>query len=327
MTPIPEEGHYLAWATSLLASSTFVGMWAGSVLGGLACDAIGPGRVMITSLTLLSIGGVAPIYSPGLAIGARMICGLAICTVYQAANTYVAEWVTTSRRSTYLSMLHVWIAIGGVTTTLLAVALQTQQASYRVLLGINSTPPLVILVLTGRFVTHSESPRWLLVSGAPGACDKVLRRIARAGGGLAMTDAAGRRDSHGSSTEDHAPSLPPIELSVYAACASTSSSGHGAAVSDGAATSSSGHGARALDGSISSQQVPRRFTPRARCAELIALWRLHAFGTVLSFCLNFGSKGSEIWSAGLSRRGASAPSRASSTSAHSSARSAATSST
>ena len=39
--------------------------------------------------------------------------------------------VVTSRRSTYLSMLHVWIAVGGVASTLLAVALE--QHGFRLL--------------------------------------------------------------------------------------------------------------------------------------------------------------------------------------------------
>ena len=33
MTTIPVEGNYEPWATSMLASSMFAGMWAGSVLG------------------------------------------------------------------------------------------------------------------------------------------------------------------------------------------------------------------------------------------------------------------------------------------------------
>ena len=44
------EGHYSTWATSMLASSMFIGMWIGSFVGGVACDAIGPGRVMQLSL-------------------------------------------------------------------------------------------------------------------------------------------------------------------------------------------------------------------------------------------------------------------------------------
>lgn len=284
MTPIPTEGNYTTWATSLLASSTFAGMWAGSVLGGLACDAIGPGRVMTGSLVLLTIGGAAPIYSPSIAIAARTLCGIALCSVYQAANTYVAEWVATSRRSTYLSMLHVWIAVGGVVTTLLAVALQTQQAGYRVLLGINSTPPLLVLVLTFRFVSLSEAPRWLLVTGAPGTCDKMLRRIARSGGGLAMTDAAGGHGG-GSSDDDALPTLPKIVPSIEAA---PSAEGSGVGLPSTRTANSDDSGAPPAAAS-------RRFTPRARCIELLALWRLHAFGMALSFCLNFGSKGSEIW--------------------------------
>ena len=264
MTTIPIEGDYEPWATSMLASSMFAGMWAGSVLGGIACDALGPGRVMLASLVLLCAAGFMPVALPSLAITARVLCGVAICAVYQAANTYVAEWVVTSRRSTYLSALHVFIACGGVATTLLAVYLQAREASWRTLLAINSTPPLLVLALTYRFVSAAEAPRWLLVSGPPGKCERVMRRIALSGGSLIMRT--------GDGADDQA-TLPPIALQLEGANSAVAT-------------------ARAPTACAA---APRRFSVRARCTEMLSLWRLHAFGCALSFCLNFGSKGSEIW--------------------------------
>lgn len=47
--------------------------------------------------------------------------------------------------------------------------------------------------------------------------------------------------------------------------------------------------------SSSSSPSPRRFSARARCAEMLSLWPIFLFACALSLCLNFGSKGSEIW--------------------------------
>ena len=121
LQPIAEDGGFTTAAVSMLAASTFTGMWNGSFVGGVACDALGPGRVMLMSLLCLGFAGVAPVFSTAMAISARTAVGFSLCATYQAANTYVAESVVTSRRSSYLSMLHVFIALGGLSTTLLAV--------------------------------------------------------------------------------------------------------------------------------------------------------------------------------------------------------------
>ena len=284
---IPDEGNYSKWATSMLASAIFAGMWVGSVVGGLACDAIGPGRVICGCLVLLAVAGVAPALSTPIAIPARFVCGMALCAVYQATNTYVAEWVVTRRRSTYLSMLHIGIATGGLTTTTIAIILQWQSASWRLLLILNSCPPLLVLFGASRFLLAHEAPRWLLVSGKPGACDRLLRRIALRQGGLALRDGAtssSSGSSNYSSDESSSFQLPKISLQLD----------HGKAevgeveveMSPAAAASSTSSPA-----TLSS----RRFSFRSRLYELLALWRLHAFGCALAFCLNFGSKGTEIW--------------------------------
>ena len=168
MGPLTDEGGYSEWAVAALASSVFAGMWVGSVAGGLLSDAIGPGRVMVLMVVLVGLAGAAPALLPTLAICARFLVGLSLCAIYQAANTYVAESVVAERRSTYLSMLHAAIALGGLTTTLLAVGLQAS-GNWRLLLLLNSSPPLAVLLGGARFILRSESPRWLLVSGRPGA--------------------------------------------------------------------------------------------------------------------------------------------------------------
>ena len=288
------EGNYAPWEKSLLATSMFAGMMAGSLVGGVLSDVFGPGRVMMASVISLSLSGVMPIASAtiGMAATARMVVGLSLCAIYQAANTFVAESIITSRRTAFLSVLHIAIALGGLSTTLLALALQGR--SWRVLLALNSAPSLLVLAGAGCFVCRSESPRWLLISGPPGACEQLLSRIAQESGALSMREAP----------------LPPILVQRASdggsGCGNVGDSSSGTGVSgadndcdgsgggDGCSTTA---GQVTWDGGGSGRETVMtvRFSPRRRLAELMGLWRLHAYGCTLSFCLNFGSKGSEIW--------------------------------
>ena len=305
MEPLATEGAYSELAVSALASSVFAGMWVGSFVTGVFADAVGPGRVMMLCLVLVSLAGVAPALLPALAIGSRFLVGLGLCGIYQTASTYVAESVVTHRRSIYLSMLHAAIALGGLTSTLLAVGLQTAGQGWRTLLALNSSPALAVLLLSARFVLRHESPRWLLISGTPGACDQLLRRLAREGSGLAMQ--GGQGGHHGS--EHGSEQLPPLSLQCdEPQCDEPSASGEIAGEIAGEMGGAGGrmsgfdeteNHAEAEPAPASRSAKPRLLSVRrascGRSAELVSYWRLHTLGCMLSFCLNFGSKGSEIW--------------------------------
>ena len=136
-----------------------------------------------------------------------------------------------------------------------------------------------------------------------------MRRIAREGGGLAMKGSeeplpplslqfeGGRRSSGGSGGSGGGRRTEATSSSSSSCCCSASSSASADGGADGGAD---GDGA-SDEGRGDAQQrpavaaAPRAFSLRARASEMVGLWRLHAFGCALSFCLNFGSKGSEIW--------------------------------
>ena len=58
---------------------------------------------------------------------ARFVVGLGVVGCYQAGNTYVAESAPATVRGYYMALLHVTIAIGGLCSVALAVALPPQQ--------------------------------------------------------------------------------------------------------------------------------------------------------------------------------------------------------
>ena len=193
LTPVKEEIQLTALQNSLFASSTFIGMWAGSFLGGVASDACGPGRVMVAALGTLLLGGVAPslLASATAIVVARIVVGAGIVVCYQAGNTYVAESAPASHRAWYMSLLHVTIAIGGIACTGLAVAVPP--ARWRLLLALNCVPTALAMVLLYPFVRWNESPRWLLVTGRERECRAMLHRIlmaTRRAGKLARSDAS-----------------------------------------------------------------------------------------------------------------------------------------
>ena len=140
MSPVTEELGLGRWLKGLLASAIFIGMWVGSVLGGVASDACGPGRAMVGALVLLLLGGLAPcVLSLGYAIvAARLVVGMGAVVCYQGGNTYVAESAPASVRARYMALLHVTIAIGGICSVGLAVSLP--QSKWRLLLLLNSLP-------------------------------------------------------------------------------------------------------------------------------------------------------------------------------------------
>ena len=178
MEPIATEFSYASWERSVLASSQFVGMWIGGIVGGVIADASGRAARMMLSLVGLTVGGVAPTILPNLASSARVLVGLSLTISYQAGNSWLAESIPTSSRSLALSALHISIAVGGLLSVGLAVLID----AWRPLLLVNTAPTVIVGLLLGRFVLRHESARWLLVSGRHDRALEVLRRIARRSG-------------------------------------------------------------------------------------------------------------------------------------------------
>ena len=172
MEPIASEGNYSVWDSGALAAAMFAGMWVGSFAASLA-DVIGPGRLMLASLIGLLVGGLLPLGSVqvALALASRFVVGASLCVTYQSSNTYVAESVPTRLRSSYLSSLHIAIAVGGILTTSIGVGAQATDWSWRLLLLVNTVPTLLVLCCVAPVVARRESPRWVLISRGHAAAE------------------------------------------------------------------------------------------------------------------------------------------------------------
>ena len=305
LEPVKQEANLSPAEEGAFASAMFVGMWVGSFVGGAIADSIGPGRAMAIAVAGLVVCGAAPAALPAYAVPAilgRLTVGFWLVIDYQAGNTYLAESIPTRRRGPYLTLLHVAIAIGGLLTTALRVAIP----AWRLFLVVNSVPALVVLSAALRFVLAHESPRWLLVVGREAEASAIFIRISqREGGPLGQ------------------PGEPPLHLQLESAEggeAAPEPSGEPRLPSEGMVGwgGGGGEGSDPQHEPLPPQdprdppQDPRHESPRARLhnpgqgyystwhrkltqCRSAALWRVHAAGCAVAFCLNFGTKGSEIW--------------------------------
>lgn len=324
MEPLALEGNYDAWSNGLHASSTFIGMWLGSFAAS-AADVVGPGRLMALSMIGIFGGALLQIASSAIAasVASRIFVGLSLVLTYQTSNTYVAEWAQTDRRGKYIAMLHVAIAVGGLCTTAIAtVVLESSGFGYRMLLALNALPALIATGVLLPFSARLESPRWLLVAGGPESVDELVRRLAH----------RTRTSSRSSRLSRDVSRLPKIALHVEPMEEGRSSRSHSvtgggiemepAARSYGATgggierePAGTGRGKHATERTSPMEPLPKTAQGGTRAAsttatahgsrpwaasrdrfrQLASMWRLHATGALLSFGLNFGSKGSEIW--------------------------------
>lgn len=105
-----------------LGSLTLAGMAIGGIFGGLASDRFGRVRTVVATIALFSVGTAA--------LGAthtfeqfavfRFIASVGLGAVYVVANTLMAEYVPTERRTTVLGSLQAGWSVGYVVATLLA---------------------------------------------------------------------------------------------------------------------------------------------------------------------------------------------------------------
>ena len=242
---------------------------------------------------------------------ARFVVGLGVVGCYQAGNTYVAESAPATVRGYYMALLHVTIAIGGLCSVALAVALPPQQ--WRLLLLLNALPSVAGLALVAPFVVRHESPRWLLVSGRERECRALLLRV----------HAASRRQGLATSSGQHTQqqhTLPALTLPARIAlhvelngegearrlsrlgrrprCRGDASTGVAMEQPGGAVAARE---ARTVDGKREQgkeqrEQAVAMRSWRGRMRQLChsRLRRLHAVGSMVAFALNFGQKGIEI---------------------------------
>lgn len=160
-----------------LGSVTLAGMAIGGIFGGLASDRFGRVRTVVVTITLFSVGTAALGTTHNFEEFAlfRFVASLGLGAVYVVANTLMAEYVPTERRTTVLGSLQAGWSVGYVVATLLAGWILPTYG-WRWLFYI-AIIPVILAVLMQRIVP--EPAAWI-ASRQKLAADKAAGRVGQA---------------------------------------------------------------------------------------------------------------------------------------------------
>lgn len=162
-----------------------LGMLGGAMLSGRLADRYGRVRVIMISLLVYGLAGLALAASPGFAVflALRFVQGLGIGGEVPVAATYIGEIANVHRRGRFVLLYEIIFPIGLLAASLSAIwIVPTVGWRWMFVLG---ALPLPAVYLIRRFVP--ESPRWLAASGQVDRALVVLEDIERR-----VTASAGR---------------------------------------------------------------------------------------------------------------------------------------
>ncbi|MFK3740861.1 MFS transporter [Massilia sp. TN1-12] len=142
-----------------LGTVTLAGMAFGGIFGGWAADRFGRVRTVVWTIALFSVGTAVLGSTQNFEQFAlfRLIASIGLGAVYVVANTLMAEYVPTERRTTILGSLQAGWSVGYVVATLLAGWILPTYG-WRWLFYI-AIIPVVLAVLMQRLVP--EPPAWI----------------------------------------------------------------------------------------------------------------------------------------------------------------------
>lgn len=164
--------------TGLLSSTSFVGMFLGAAIAGMAADRYGRTLVFQVSMIFWGVGGLACSIAPNVtALGAaRALLGFGMGMEFPVAQSIVSEIIPARLRGRYLALLEGFWPIGFIVAGLIAHAVLPIAGWRRVFL-IEAAP--AVFVFAVRFLVP-ESPRWLAVRGRLAAAEEVMLKFERA---------------------------------------------------------------------------------------------------------------------------------------------------
>lgn len=155
-------------ALSILAASTFLGMFVGSaVFGGLA-DKIGRRRAFLFNLLWFSLWSIVAAFSPTFwfLIVIRGMAGVGLGALYPVADSYLQEILPKEHRGWLASWTYTISFIAVPLVGFLAILLNSAEflggTGWRWLLALGGIGGLGVLLLRNNLV---ESPRWLASQG------------------------------------------------------------------------------------------------------------------------------------------------------------------
>ncbi|AFZ68819.1 MFS transporter [Deinococcus peraridilitoris] len=165
---------------TLFVSAAFVGMFFGALFWGPVADRIGRRRVLLTTVFLGVLFGLATALAPSFALVLlfRFLTGFAIGGTLPVDYALIAEYVPTKVRGRFLVYLESFWALGTIAVAGLSWWLFTSlppEGAWRWVVGLAALPGLVGLWIRR---TIPESPRYLALQGKRDEAREVLRQVA-----------------------------------------------------------------------------------------------------------------------------------------------------
>jgi putative MFS transporter len=164
--------------TGLLSSMSFVGMFLGAAIAGMAADRYGRRLVFQVSMIFWGAGGLACGLAPSVTVlgAARVLLGFGMGMEFPVAQSMVSEIIPARLRGRYLALLEGFWPLGFIAAGLIAHAV-LPVGGWRWVFLIEATPAVFVFVV--RFLVP-ESPRWLAVRGRMADAEDVVLKFERA---------------------------------------------------------------------------------------------------------------------------------------------------
>jgi len=169
-----------------MATIVFLGLTVGTIIGGIACDAIGRRKPIIITYFGIVAFLVITLLSQGfmMLIVAKFLLGLFMGFGLPAANAIVCECCPVQHRSNIYSTTMILFALGQMYSAaviwFISPTLDYEVLNWRFLLGVGMMPPFILLI--GAYFCLLESAHWLMVVDREDEAKSTLMRMARMNG-------------------------------------------------------------------------------------------------------------------------------------------------
>jgi putative MFS transporter len=172
---IREEFSLSTRDAGLLSSMSFIGMFLGASIAGIAADRFGRKVVFQISVIFWGLGSLWCSYAPDpQSLGyARLLLGFGMGMEFPVALAIVCEIIPALQRGRYIAILEGFWPIGFITAGLLSLVILPYWG-WRGVFLLQAIPALFVFVIR-RYVP--ESPRWLAERGRSVDAEKVMGEI------------------------------------------------------------------------------------------------------------------------------------------------------
>lgn len=159
----------------LVSSMSFIGMFLGAAIAGMAADRFGRKMVFQVSMLFWGLGSLWCAYAPDAQnfSYARLLLGFGMGMEFPVALAIVSEFLPTAKRGRYLAILEGFWPLGFITAGLLSLFFLTH-FDWRTMFLVQAVPAAFLLVIR---ILVPESPRWLADRGHAAEAERVMSGI------------------------------------------------------------------------------------------------------------------------------------------------------